>query len=104
MAISSGTIAIADPNTNASTASAAIAPIAVSISTLGPLPPPPPELWICSNPVTATEAPAGAAADSAGSIRSITPVPSGVSGLGMSISAQVVRPSLEISFGLWVLA
>ena len=47
---------------------------------------------------------AGAAARMAGSIRSITPVPNGTSGLGMSISAQVVRPSVEISFGLWVLA
>ena len=54
--------------------------------------------------VTDTDTPAGAAALSAGAIRPTTPLPSGTSGLGTLISAQVVRPSLEISFGLWVLA
>ncbi len=42
-----------------------MAPISVSTSTLGAPAPEPPVLWICSNPVTDTDAPAGAAACSA---------------------------------------
>ena len=104
IAISSGTTASAEPYTSARMTSAPTMPMAVSARTLGPPPPPPDDVCSCSMPVTSTLKPAGAAPRIAPGMRSMTPLPRGMSGFGMSMSAHVVRPSGETNFALWVFA
>ncbi len=90
-AMSRGSSARKDANTNMSTASAPTPPINVSASTPGPLPLPVP-LARASSPVTTAVVPAGALADiafcSSGSVVSVNDV-----GSGMNAYANVLRPS-----------
>jgi hypothetical protein len=80
-AITSGTNASSEPNTNASTASAPPAPIRVSTSTPGPFEVPPFASW--SRPVSPTCVPNGSVPESAfttasGSTTPPNPFPAGV--------------------------